>query len=178
MATYQSLAVANELIEIAMKHGRPLTHMKLQKLLFFANGWNLALANHPLINEEMQAWKFGPVAPSVYYELRRYGAAKITEPERVYGFSSATNFSAPGAMSAPLTDVPRVPQQDKFTHQLLEKIWEVYGCYPAIQLTNMTHQEGTPWAQTIADFDPNNLPTGLVVSNEVTQQYFKQMQGK
>lgn len=175
MAIYQSLAVANELIEIAKRNGRPLTHMKLHKLLFFANGWNLAITDHPLINEEMQAWKFGPVAPSLYRELRRYGSAKITEPEGVYDFSGFNPFAS-DAISAPLT-VPRVPQEDQFTHQLLEKIWEVFGCYPAIQLTQMTHQEGTPWAQAIQGYDPNAIPSGLTVSNEVTKQYFKQLQG-
>ena len=55
---YNAIAVANYFIDKAKADGVPLTHMKLQKLIYFAHGWHLALYGEPLIDEEIQAWEF------------------------------------------------------------------------------------------------------------------------
>jgi uncharacterized phage-associated protein len=58
---YPAAAIANEFIKVAKRNGVLLTPMKLQKLVYFAHGWYLALLGKPLINEPVEAWKFGPV---------------------------------------------------------------------------------------------------------------------
>ncbi|QLH42366.1 MAG: DUF4065 domain-containing protein [Coxiellaceae bacterium] len=47
--------------------------MKLAKLIYVAHGWSLALNDVPLIDEAVQAWKFGPVIESVYHEFKHFG---------------------------------------------------------------------------------------------------------
>jgi len=49
--TYSSFEVANYFIKKSLQEKRPITPMKLQKLIYFAHGWNLGLAGKPLINE-------------------------------------------------------------------------------------------------------------------------------
>jgi uncharacterized phage-associated protein len=75
---FPSVAVANEFLTIARSKGTPLTPMKLQKLVYFAHGWFLALnPGQPLISERVEAWKYGPVIRALYSQFRDYGDASI-----------------------------------------------------------------------------------------------------
>ena len=54
--TYQAVAIANAFIDIGKQNNATdLTPMKLQKLVYFAHGWNLGATGRPLINEEVEA---------------------------------------------------------------------------------------------------------------------------
>jgi uncharacterized phage-associated protein len=77
--TYSPLAIANYFIELAKKKDKFITPMKLQKLVYFAHGWCLALSDEPLIDEKIEAWKYGPVVTSLYHEFKRYGNDGIKE---------------------------------------------------------------------------------------------------
>jgi len=46
---------------IVAQFERPISTMKLQKLLYLAQGWNLALTGKPLFREDFEAWASGPV---------------------------------------------------------------------------------------------------------------------
>ncbi len=61
--------VANWFIERAAQEGEYLTQLKLQKLVYMAHGWNLALLGKPLISENIEAWKWGPV---IRYAIPRF----------------------------------------------------------------------------------------------------------
>jgi uncharacterized phage-associated protein len=74
--THNPIAIANYFIELA----KFITPMKLQKLVYFAHGWCLALADKPLINEKIEAWQYGPVVSSLYREFKKYGNEGITSP--------------------------------------------------------------------------------------------------
>lgn len=50
-----SPAIANQFIPLALHDGRPLTNMHLQKLVFIAHGWNLAIRNLPLTEDDPEA---------------------------------------------------------------------------------------------------------------------------
>lgn len=51
----------------------------MQKLLYVAHGWHLALYDAPLIADEyLEAWQYGPAYASVYYEFRDFGRLPIT----------------------------------------------------------------------------------------------------
>jgi uncharacterized phage-associated protein len=151
-------AVANAFLDIARTHGTTLTPMKLQKLIFFAHGWNLAIYDEPLIADSIEAWRFGPVIPSLYREFRNVGGGAITERASDFDFA---NFDIV---------VPELDPSDKRTRLLLEKVWEKYGGLTAIQLSNMTHLDGTPWAVARAgDRTSNNVP----ISDDSIKQYFK-----
>ncbi len=40
--------------------------MKLHKLLYYAAGWHLGFTGEPLFDEDIEAWQYGPVVPSIY----------------------------------------------------------------------------------------------------------------
>src|SRR4051812_24192144 len=73
------LAVANYFIGRAMQEGKALTPMQVIKLTYLAHAWHLAISSTPLIAATVEAWKFGPVIPSLYRSLKKYGSGTITE---------------------------------------------------------------------------------------------------
>src|SRR5258708_36262190 len=117
-APYSALAVANYFLGLAKANRVTLDPMKLQKLIYFAHGWHLALYDgEPLINEEIQAWQYGPVVQSVYHEFKQFGADPITK--------LATDIDVASGEIV----TPRIPMDDTQTMGLLNKIWEIYGTY-------------------------------------------------
>ena len=74
-----SKAVANYFLDIAERDGKTLNPMKLQKLVYIAHGWHLAIRRRPLIRESVEAWKYGPVIADLYHEFKKFGNMPITE---------------------------------------------------------------------------------------------------
>jgi uncharacterized phage-associated protein len=103
--------------------GDSISNLKLQKLVYYAQGLYLALYDVPLFDERIEAWTHGPVIPELYYRYKAYGANPIPPPEDFY--------------------------RSEFTAQIrevLEEVWTAYGQFSAAKLRNMTHGE-PPWAQ-------------------------------
>jgi uncharacterized phage-associated protein len=101
--------------------GEAITHLKVQKLVYYAQAWFLANFDRPIFEEEMEAWTHGPVAPSVYDKYR------------------GKRFE-----SLPLERQPRVPLS---LEPFLKEIQKEYGQFTAKRLEFMTHAEG-PWIET------------------------------
>lgn len=109
--------------------------MKLQKLVYISHGWYLGLVGEPLISEDVEAWKWGPVVRSLYRDFADYG-------------------------SSPITAVPMKSEIDPVASRLLERVWEVYRRFTAAQLSSMTHATGTPWSDAFrSEGKPAIIPT-------------------
>lgn len=121
---YPVLAVANKILAYGASaaSGELVSNLKLQKLLYYVQGFHLAAFGEPLFEEEIEAWMYGPVVPSVYDHYQEYGNKGI-EPEReVLALS---------------------PEEEA----LFAEVLRVYGDYSAIGLMNLTHNE-SPWKST------------------------------
>jgi uncharacterized phage-associated protein len=136
---YSASAIANYFLDLAQADGTTLTPMKIQKLVYFAHGWKLAIDKAPLIDEPVEAWKYGPVIPSLYHTFKIYGGGPITQKAVQFIPESETRF---------LCTEPTVLPDDTETRSLLNGIWQTYGKFSGVQLSNMTHQPGTPWDLT------------------------------
>lgn len=162
-ASYSSKAIANEFIELAKTDGRgDLSPMKLQKLVYFAHAWHLAFYETPLIREEIQAWRFGPVVPEVYHEFKNYGNASVSRLATELSFEN-NNLSL---------FEPRVDQADIKTHELIKEIWRVYGQFSPVQLSNLTHVEDSPWSVIAATYGAQ-LPRNIDIPNDLIKERFK-----
>jgi len=111
--------VANFFLHFCHQHGDLLTNLKLQKLVFYAQAWHLALKNKPLFADPIQAWVHGPVVPSLYQRFRPY-------------------------RWEPIPENPEMPKITPEVQKHLEEVFTVYGKYSAWDLERMTHQE-SPW---------------------------------
>ena len=159
---YDTKAVANYFIDYAEQNGESLTPMKLQKLIYFAHGWHLALTDgEKLINEMVEAWDYGPVIPSLYNEFREFGRYPITRKAKHSSFRGTKLIS----------EEPYLPDEANFAKELLKKIWDVYGGYNGVQLSNVAHENGSPWYQITQQF-PNGIPKNLDLPDNLIQDYF------
>src|ERR1700678_4090164 len=122
---YPAAAIANEFIRLARDSNRPLSPMKVQKLVYFAHGWFLAFTGKPLINEPIEAWQFGPVIPSLYHSLKGYGTKEITEllSNDPLDFWLGTNWDVQRAT----IDQGPDQQENELATQIVKRVWDVYG---------------------------------------------------
>ena len=77
-----ALSVANYLIDLAKKENKNLTQLGLMKRVYIAHGFSLAINKESLLDnrfDKVEAWKYGPVIPSVYHSFKQYKAGPITE---------------------------------------------------------------------------------------------------
>lgn len=159
--TYSSLAIANEFIGRSLDSGDVgLTQMQVQKLVYLAHGWNLGALDEPLIEDQVEAWKFGPVIRRLYSALSRYGNNPI---ERLIHWGEDTFLLASdddGIATADLAEWERA---------VVDSVWENYGHYPAFRLSALTHQPDTPWSKTYHDGDKR------VISNTLIKEHFQSL---
>ncbi|RLC13584.1 MAG: hypothetical protein DRI57_15945 [Deltaproteobacteria bacterium] len=104
--------------------GDLISNLKLQKLVYYAQGFHLAIHDTPLFNEDIEAWVYGPVIPELYYGYKKYGPGHIPSPKDM-------DFSV----------------FDEEIRSLLDEVYTVFGQYSAWKLANMTHEEPT-WRDT------------------------------
>lgn len=98
-----------------------MSNLKLQKLIYYAQGYHLAVYDEPLFPEAIEAWPHGPVCPQVYHKYKHNGRGPIEDTVEVL----------PDAFEAPQIE-------------LLDEVYEVFGQFSAWKLRDMTHEE-SPW---------------------------------
>ena len=162
---YPAAAVANELLNLAKKSGSALTPMQVQKLVYFAHGWNLALSDEPLINERVEAWDYGPVIRSLYRDLREFGSGAITKPILEPEWEGTQLYWT----TPSIDDGPNLEEND-FTHALMERVWNIYGSFKAFELSEMTHIAGSPWTDTRQRGEQ-------IIPDDAIAKYFRQFVG-
>jgi uncharacterized phage-associated protein len=154
---YSSIQIANYFIKKSIDTNKPVTQMKLQKLIYFAHGWSLALRNEPLINESIEAWKYGPVVPSIYQLFKTYGNNPIVNLQKDY-----------------FGNTPVVSDLD--TIDILDLVWDLYSDLSSIQLSNVTHEIDSPWYYTLKEYldKGRELPKGKDIDDAIITRYFNQ----
>jgi uncharacterized phage-associated protein len=144
---YSANSVANVFLELSQKENCPLTNMQLQKLVYIAHGFHLALCKEPLIQEEVKAWQWGPVIPPLYNRLKKFGS---------------------GSISGVISDAPHIPAESKES-KLIDQVWESYKQFSGPQLSAITHQNGSPWSIT---WSTNQFG---VISDSLTAEHYKNL---
>jgi len=135
--TYEPVLVANSLILMARETGVPsprsLTHMKLQKLVYFVHAWGLALHGQSPLSERPQAWEYGPIFESLYHVLKNYGSHPVKE-------YLVTMNPATGRREAMMPS-----RKNREFWNLLEQVCAQYGNLSALQLSDLSHEVDSPW---------------------------------
>ena len=137
-------AVANWLIGQGISDGHPLTHIAVQKLMYFAHGWMLSIHDAPLIDQEYEAWKYGPVVPSVYHNLKHHRGQPIRAA------------------------IPTQPTGD-FTpeeEQVLKAVYQ-YRTLGVFKLVGISHARGGPWDDVWHGDDHSKI-----INNDRIRSYF------
>jgi uncharacterized phage-associated protein len=156
---FSAAAVANEFLHLAHRDGKRISPLKMQKLVYFAHGWYLAITGRPLLAEPIQAWKYGPVIPSLYREFKEFGDSPIQFP--------ALAFRQGKGMTTARLDDEGDPQEVELPRRVIQRVWQQYGKFSASQLSSFTHNEGSPW-----DTTPDKDELGTVIPDEKIRDYF------
>jgi uncharacterized phage-associated protein len=130
---YDSVVAAKYMLALANRLGQNLNATKLQKLLFITYGYVLAIEGYNVFTESPKAWPFGPVFPRVQKQVKLDRVIKLENPE--------------------LTEI----QKDEFLTKLMEDVITKYAKFSATQLSEWSHESGSPWHQTTQEkgFDWN-----------------------
>lgn len=122
--------------------GDNISNLKLQKLLYYAQGFHVAMHDgEPMFSESVEAWQHGPVVRSLYHEYSKYGWRAIDQPQ---------DF-----------DLYDYLPEDR---ELLDAVYLHYGQFSAKHLEWMTHQE-RPWKET----PQNNVISSKVLREYFTE---------
>ena len=125
---YDARCIGNEFIRRANEQGRHLTHLQIQKLVYFAHARLLVLHRQPLIDQRFQVWEFGPVAPRLYHALKHHGNQPVLEAIPV---GEPTVYSSREAA-------------------IFGWCFKRYGYLSGGQLIAITHASDTPWSRADA----------------------------
>lgn len=139
--------VAKYLISLSRESSRyAITPLKLQKLVYYAQGYHLALTGEPLFEERLEAWEHGPVAPDIYhiYKKHRY-------------------FTIP---REPFNDYQNYLDNEEIT--TLNRVWNNFGHLDGKTLEELTHQED-PWLFT----DINDIIERELIADYFNQYVFQ-----
>lgn len=140
---YNSLIIANYFINKSIKTGVELTPMKILKLVYISHGWYLGNYRQPLISEAVLAWKYGPVIREVYEAFKKYGKMQITSYADVI-------------LDGKITRGEVIPD-DNHVKLFLDLVWDKYAHFNGLQLSSLTHRDGTPWDRTVKEKGYNTL---------------------
>lgn len=138
------------LARVDREAGDSITHLKLQKLVYYAQAWALTLLGKPLFGEDFQAWAHGPVLRSLFDRFSGHGWEALDGPEQP-------------------------PEIDEDTHELLEEVFRVYGEHAAKTLERLTHSD-SPWIDARGDCAPEERCTNVIPKDAMQAFYLAKYQ--
>jgi uncharacterized phage-associated protein len=147
MAITTASEIADYFIYVANDTGSFISNLKLQKLVYYAQAWHLALYDTPLFDEDFEAWVHGPVIPSLFEEYKKFRWTPILKHVEKPKFS---------------------PELEEF----LEEITEVYFIREGLELEMMTTREA-PWLEARKDL-PRSEHSDAIISKQLMKEYYKE----
>ena len=135
MASVQ--AVCNSFLVRSFTESIPVSPMKLQKLIYFTYRDYLKGTGNKAFNDSIQTWKYGPVVQSVYDEFKSFGKNTITQFAK----------DAQGKVYV-------INDNSSDLNTCINNVWNRYKCYSGIDLSKMTHKDGTAWSKAFENKSP------------------------
>lgn len=157
---YSALTIARYTINKCNEMNKPISNLKLQKLLYYIQAVFLCINKRVCYNDTIEAWAFGPVIPTVYNEFKIYGSNNIPKVE--YYFDD--DPESPTFYSKVKFKDDVIEQEDK---DLIDGTLNLYCKYTAAQLVEMTHNED-PWKDIYKRGERN-----LIITVESMKKYYK-----
>lgn len=135
-----------DIAALVLKQLGPMSAMKLQKLVYYAQAWSLALRDRPLFSEPIEAWSYGPVCPALYVLHRRsFVVRRLPQGD-------------PGAVDAEDAD---------FVHRVTAR----YARWSGDELSTMTHRE-QPWIDARCDVE-SRQPSRSVITHRTMREFYR-----
>ena len=144
--------IADYFIALSNETGSLITNLKLQKLVYYAQAWSLALNNKALFDDDFQAWVHGPVLPALY---KRYSSFRWNPICKDISLDKAKEHL------------------NQEIVQLLEEVSSVYFELDAYKLERLTHAE-EPWIKARGSLAVNE-PCQQCIDKETMRQFYSRL---
>ena len=140
-----AIAAAEQLLHVAHNRRRGLTPMQVLKLVYISHGWMLGLHQRPLFDENVEVWKYGPVVPGVYRKYKEFRGNPIDNPGKDHK-----------------------EDMERSKRDVIGQVFNEYATYTGIELSELTHQEGSPW-------DTARKARMDIIPNDLIQTYYREL---
>ena len=143
---------ANDVANYILSYGKNITHLKLQKLTYLCYENVLKKLNFKLFDDNIYAYKLGPVIDSIYSRYRNGGKdiLDIEEDDSIY-------LSESDLLIKPSLSRVLFSENGVKVLQVIDTTLEEYIDYSTSALVNITHEEGTAWNNTYIEGVKNNI---------------------
>jgi len=155
---YDARQVANCLLDLSDERGVPITHLALQKIVYFSHGNAYARFGKPLLLNKIEAWKKGPVVRELYFAFNTFGDRPIS------GRAEIVNFQSRRREKIGYNFPPEIMDH-------LRETLEIYGPIDPWRLVAMTHEAGSPWKQVI-DGAEKKANAGMHIDESLIREFF------
>ena len=143
---HSSLTVSDYLLDLDKDKNEDygvLTPMKLIKLVYLCHGWMLGLYEQPLLVDNVEVWRYGPVVPGLYRAVKKFRSNSVCGPlSREKG------------------------EFDDNEKSVMDQVFKIYSRYSGIELSRLTHAPGTPWGKMREDGRE-------IIPNDIIQAHFQ-----
>lgn len=148
--------IAKYFILRATHDGELISPLKMQKMVYFAYVVYLLQkkGKNKLFQEKIEAWPSGPVVPSLYKELKKYGSGPI---ERDFADISIEEFE----------------KKYSSIKKLLDEVYEYCQRLTAFQLVEITHNERS-WIEARKNLEPHEPSNKQLNDTDILEEYDKQ----
>ena len=151
---YNVNVIAKRILILAKQENISISHLKLQKLLYFVQGWHLAYLKTGIFIEELEAWDHGPVIPSIFHACKAEGNMYAKIPLSIF---------------LDIEDIEIAQKSD----ELLQHVWNAYKEKSGTTLEFITHSQG-PWQESYKKGGSrNNFIFKENIANFFLKHYFK-----
>lgn len=155
-------AVANYFIGLSQRDSVRLDLLGLMKRVYLAHGFSLAIYDQSLLNarfDKVEAWRYGPVIPSIYHTFKHYGRTSINQPASVARWSEKKQELE--------FIIPEL--KDQQAQGVCDMVWKRYAGYSGADLVTLTHKNGTPWAICYIEGENCTIP------DSYTKAFYKEV---
>ncbi|MGB0960743.1 MAG: Panacea domain-containing protein [Halocynthiibacter sp.] len=136
--------VSNFLVELAHENDETLSPMQVLKLVYIAHGYSLGYNRASLIPNRIEAWKFGPVIPDLYHATK--GRGRVVK-------------------AIDVSDREDMTDGEK---EFVRIVYSAYRNLDGLELSNLTHQRGTPWYE-VYDAGTSNIS----IPDDLIENHYK-----
>ncbi|MDR1881915.1 MAG: DUF4065 domain-containing protein [Prevotella sp.] len=143
------------LADYILKNHGPMSHLKLQKLLFYCDAYHMAYFGKELITDEFEAWAHGPVSRAIYNSLK--------DKSVLY---SDLSFSDKGMN--PDEGIKKLTSDQQ---TMLNEVLGELSTWTGAQLEAATHRE-YPWIEARKGYGEGDK-CSVPISKETTLKFYK-----
>ncbi len=172
-AKYSPSHIANYFLAVAEGDKIKMTTLKLMKHVYFAYGIYLYLTNENLFDENIEAWRHGPVVPSIYHEFKNFGLYNPIK-KGTYATYLDPNDADPVPRKA-IVEIYDI-NKDKGVNHAVCGSWFYFKDKNGDDLEELTHREGTAWSNLYKpgqNIILNNSEEGIEMIKKEAEMYYK-----